>query len=321
MMDFYGGVSSLKSSERSRRVGITINDKVSSVGRREKITAGLDLARLSGLEIGPLTSPVVRKSDGDITYIDHVGTEALRTKYSGDIHVDPSLIVDVDVIWEGRDLPTQIKGGAGFDYIIACHVIEHVPDLVHWLSQLRSALKPEGVLRLVVPDRRFTFDRLRRETQLSDVIDAWLRCAARPSPLAVLDHGLNYREIDAAVVWRNGLDRDELNPMLVRPEIVQMAREVLEQGTYRDVHCWVFTPQSLGELFTQLCELRLLGFACEKFEDTEYGELEFMLTMRPSNDQARTKASWRQVAATAFEASLPANDDGTKTRREFTSGA
>lgn len=272
------------------------------MGRREKITAGLDLARLSGLEIGPLASPVVRKSDGDITYIDHVGTEALRAKYSGDIHVDPSQIVDVDVIWEGRDLPTQIKEGAGFDYIIACHVIEHAPDLVKWLSELRLALKPGGVLRLVVPDRRFTFDRLRRETQLSDVIDAWLRCATRPSPLAVLDHGLNYRDVDAALVWHHGLDRDALNPMLVRPEIVQMAREVLEQGTYRDVHCWVFTPRSLGELFTQLCELGLLGFGCERFEDTEPGEIEFMLTMRPSDDHARIAATWRQVAATAFDA-------------------
>jgi SAM-dependent methyltransferase len=293
---------------RPSQTEITVHNKESRLGRREKITAGLDLARLSGLEIGPLASPVVRKSDGDITYIDHVGTEALRAKYSVDIRVDPSLIVDVDVVWKDRDLPTQIKGNGGFDYIMACHVIEHVPDLVHWLSELRSALKPEGVLRLVVPDRRFTFDRLRRETQLSDVIDAWLRCATRPSPLAVLDHGLNYREIDAAVVWRNGLDRGELNPMLVRPEIVQMAREVLEQGTYRDVHCWVFTPRSLGELFTQLCELGLLGFACEQFEDTEYGEFEFMLTVRSSDDQARIAASWRQVAATAR-----ANDDETKT--------
>jgi hypothetical protein len=33
---------------------------------------------------------------------------------------------------------------------------------------------------------------------------------------------------------------------------MNIARDVLENGTYHDTHCWVFTPRSFGSLFERL---------------------------------------------------------------------
>ncbi len=52
------------------------------------------------------------------------------------------------------------------DLLVASHVIEHVPDLITWLREIASVLKPTGQARLAIPDRRYTFDLLRVETQL-----------------------------------------------------------------------------------------------------------------------------------------------------------
>src|SRR5579872_6510159 len=49
--------------------------------RRDKILAGLDLQVLEGLEVGALASPLVRPEEGNIFFVDHADTEALRDKY------------------------------------------------------------------------------------------------------------------------------------------------------------------------------------------------------------------------------------------------
>jgi hypothetical protein len=48
------------------------------MGRIENLRSGLELGRMTGIEIGPLLKPVVTKNEGDIIYVDHVDTEALK---------------------------------------------------------------------------------------------------------------------------------------------------------------------------------------------------------------------------------------------------
>lgn len=63
--------------------------------RREKILSGLNLASLSGVEIGALASPQVTPDQGRILYVDHADTETLKRKYANDSGVDTSAIVNV----------------------------------------------------------------------------------------------------------------------------------------------------------------------------------------------------------------------------------
>src|SRR3954463_2381400 len=121
---------------------------------------------LTGLEIGPRVAPLVRKSEGEIYYVDFADTEFIKSS-----QFDPSVrvqdIVDVDIVW--NQLPLRQAVGREVDYIVASHVVEHVPDFIGWLAELHEALKTGGTLGLAVPDHRFCFDRYRVESGLSEM--------------------------------------------------------------------------------------------------------------------------------------------------------
>lgn len=67
--------------------------------RNEKLLHCIDLASQIGVEIGPLDKPIVNRNMGQIRYVDHDTTEALRLKYADFSNVDTDQIVDVDYIW------------------------------------------------------------------------------------------------------------------------------------------------------------------------------------------------------------------------------
>jgi 2-polyprenyl-3-methyl-5-hydroxy-6-metoxy-1,4-benzoquinol methylase len=148
--------------------------------RREKLLTGLNVSSGVGLEIGALDKPMLRRSEGEVIYVDYAGAETLRQKYDSDPHINVKDIVEVDAIWGSNTLQQAIGEERKVDYIVASHVVEHVPDLITWLQELRSVLKPGGQVRLVIPDRRFTFDYLRNETRISDVVNAHLLRARVP---------------------------------------------------------------------------------------------------------------------------------------------
>jgi SAM-dependent methyltransferase len=127
----------------------TVRDK-----RRDRLLRGLNIQESVGVEIGPLCWPLVRRSEApNVIYVDHTDTPSLRQKYKDDPHLDVNEIVDVDAVWGRNTLHEAIKGRY-VDYVVASHVVEHVPDLVTWLRELAAVLRPTGEVRLAVPDRR-----------------------------------------------------------------------------------------------------------------------------------------------------------------------
>lgn len=275
------------------------------MNRRDRVLAGLDVGASIGVELGPLANPIVRRTDGRVLYVDYADTETLRARYRDDPHVDVSQIVDVDAIWGRCTLKEAIGQDLLVDYIIACHVIEHVPDLVTWLEELRSILKPGGEVRLVVPDKRFSFDCLRAETRLSDILSAYLVRARVPQPHEVLDFTLNKTQVDTGAAWRGELKLDELPRDFTFEGAMWLANDALTQGTYHDVHCWVFTPRSFASLFEELAKAGLLRFSCEGFHDTEPGQLEFFVTLRASEDPKHIAETWRRMRQSAREVESP----------------
>jgi len=277
--------------------------------RREKLLDGLDISRQMGAEIGPLGRPLVSKSDGTIIYVDYADTATLRRKHAQDSFVDASQI-QVDAVWGAQTLEqaissftqsTQSKHLAALDYVIASHVIEHVPDVISWLQEIRSVLKPGGELRLAVPDRRFTFDYLRRNSDLPSVLNAYVNKARRPCTQCILDFCINEVAVDVTDAWAGKLDESILKTKHAHTleGALAVAKDALDNGTYHDVHCWTFTPASLANLFAQLAQHQLLDFACVNFHDTEFNEIEFFLALRVCDDLAEKVESWKKVASTA----------------------
>ncbi|MEY2401345.1 MAG: hypothetical protein QOJ08_1456 [Ilumatobacteraceae bacterium] len=254
-------------------------------GRTDSLLRSIDVATAKGLELGPLINPVVRKDMGDIRYIDHVDTDALRARYATHVGFDVDAIVPIDYVSNGS-IHDTVGPDIPFDYVIASHVIEHVPDVIGWLGDIRSVLKDDGVLSLAVPDHRRCFDALRSPTVTADLIHAYLTKPDIPSPRQVFDH------YSSAVAWRGMIAWEEEPPfselVLVHSETeaLERATTAATSGDYLDVHCWMFTPSSFARLFGALTRLHLVPFSLESCSETIGGE--FFATLRVADPAAAT---------------------------------
>jgi SAM-dependent methyltransferase len=268
--------------------------------RRDSILGDLDLRRLKGLEIGAQHAPLVAKSESDVRYVDYATTEEIRAGWTKSHVVDPGSLVDVDIVWGVTPLRDTVPGPV--DYIVASHVIEHVPDLVGWLAELRAALKDDGVVCLAIPDRRFTFDLFRTETALSEVIEAHLLGHRQPTIRQVFDALSRTRPNTHAEAWESD-PKARLAPI---PEKLQRAyetaRDLVANPRYFDTHCWVFTPRAFLDVLDGLHALDLLPFRVAHFGPTSRGNLEFYVRLAPAqtaDEIAASLADARRVLAAA----------------------
>ena len=215
-------------------------------------------------------------------------------------HPDVNLdnLVHVNGVWGEKSLAEVAAAVAPVDCLIASHVIEHVPDLVTWLHEVAAVLKPEGDLRLVIPDRRYTFDLLRAETVLADVLAAHMVRARIPQVRQVIDHVANTVVVDCHQLWEGTFDRTALVNGHDPSHIELLSRDVLENQAYHDVHCWVFTPASFAQLMMRLAELGYHAFKCVKLFDTEQYTNEFVVIAQRAADRAETIESWRAMHET-----------------------
>ncbi|MFZ2307051.1 MAG: methyltransferase domain-containing protein [Rhodoferax sp.] len=270
--------------------------------RQQKLLDGLDIGNSVGAEIGPLHNPLVSKRLGEVIYVDHCEADQLREKYKNDSNVNVSNI-HVDAVWGLNTLQQAINGYFSrvgnepqlLDYVVASHVIEHVPDLVTWLQEIRSILKSNGQVRLAVPDRRFTFDYLRRTSGMTDVMAAFASKARIPTTQCLLDFCLNEVPVDAVAAWQGTLNVASLKKAHTLEGALWVARDALENGTYHDVHCWVFTPSSFARLFAEMSRHSLIDFACVDFYDTQVNDIEFIVNMRVCGNAFERTQSWQRM--------------------------
>lgn len=85
---------------------------------------------------------------------------------------------------------------------------------------------------------------------------------------------VNGREISTDTAWVGSVHPAELGPRQLAVA-KQLAVESALDGTYHDVHCWVFTPYSFARLMSQCVALGLANFGCRDFMHTPVGLLEF----------------------------------------------
>jgi SAM-dependent methyltransferase len=241
---------------------------------------------MRGLEIGPLASPRVRKDEGRIFYVDHTDANGLRNKYSTDAEMKDRLdeIVDLDyVVGEAQGIYDAVARDAPFDYVLASHVIEHIPDPVGWLADIARALSIGGVLSLTIPDKRYCFDINRRTTDISEIVDAYLRELRQPGVKQVYDFLSKEIKVNTAEVWAGTTDySDVVRSDVGDPDVAALAfcRTIAGSREFLDVHCSVFTPGSFLELYEKLARLGLTDFELAYFASTEVNNLEFHVSLR-----------------------------------------
>ena len=251
--------------------------------RRRKIHEVITPGVGRGLEIGPLSSPLVTKDEGDVFYVDILSTEGLRKHYSADpVVIGPQIVeVDAALYADGRLRPiAEATAGVGpFDWAVASHVIEHVPDMIGWLADVADVLVDDGRLLLVIPDRRYSFDALRPRTTVGQLLQAHETRDQRPSIRAVYDHISDAVNISPQDAW-TGRVPDADARVHDRSYLDIVLRRYRDSSDYIDCHVWLFTPQEFVQQLEELAGLGQLDFVVETVVPTAPYELEFFVTLR-----------------------------------------
>jgi SAM-dependent methyltransferase len=249
------------------------------MGRSEIIRSLFDCGGL-GLEIGPSHNPLMPKSAGfNVEILDYLDADGLRKKYTY-AGQDVSRIEEVDYISDGRPMTEVIGDRNRYDWIIASHVIEHVPDLVAFLADCEALLKPRGSLVLAVPDKRCCFDILRPISTVGQVLQAHIDRRIRPAPGTIFDDLAYARKRNGQIGWALN-DKSRLDPV----RSIEEARQVFEHASkttdYLDVHCWVFVPSSFRLILNTLVVLELTRLREQCFRDLD-SEFFVALSTKPS---------------------------------------
>lgn len=242
------------------------------MNRIEKATKFINLNG-EGLEIGPSYNPIVRKSSGaDIKIIDHTDRDGLIKKYWWMPEDVISSIEEVDYIWKGGSLVDTIGPDIRFDYIIASHFVEHTTDIIGFFKDCESLLKKDGVLSLIIPDKRYCFDRFKPVTTVGAALDVHLHPSKFHTPGTVLDHIVYsvFRE-GGALAWDEYCDMKmtiEHQNLNSQKDIINKA---IKQEEYIDAHRWIFTPASFSLFIQDLSDLGYNGLhEIGKFEPAKY---------------------------------------------------
>lgn len=242
------------------------------------LTSGITPGLQKGLEFGALNNPIITRRYGDVRFVDYTNTAGLRSHpHAGTI--DKSAIVDVDYVWNGSGSLADVIGtGETFDYAIASHVIEHVPNVLGWFKNISAVLRDGGVFNLAIPDKRYTFDYARQLTTAGELVEAYLHDFSRPSVRQMFDHCYGALAIEPGQPWDSNFDAEKA-PRLSGDKALDLAlhqaTQVVITQKYYDSHCLIVTPASFLQLLVEVTQLGLMPLVLTSFHDTQKGGFEF----------------------------------------------
>lgn len=118
-----------------------------------------------------------------VDYADKLTVAQLREHYPEHNDLDlitPTIVDDAEML--------ESVGDGVYDFVVAAHVIEHMKNPIRALATWCRVVRNGGLLYLVVPDKRQTFDRFRVRTTLEHMILDYVS----PSADRDYEHYLDY---------------------------------------------------------------------------------------------------------------------------------
>jgi SAM-dependent methyltransferase len=193
------------------------------------------LAHLSGrgIEIGALDSPVAVPAGVEVRYVDVLTREECRRHYPE--LPDHDAILEPDIIASADDL--GVLPDRSEDFLIACHLLEHMPDPIGTLKGWYRVLRPGGLVFLVLPDKRHTFDRPRSRAPLAHLIEDHRQPPGSPER--------DRRDFAAYREWV------QIAKSLRTEAQIDFWADLLQRARYSiHFHCWI--PEDVRELVEYL---------------------------------------------------------------------
>jgi SAM-dependent methyltransferase len=134
-----------------------------------------------------------------------------------------------------------------YDFVLASHVLEHVANPLCALREWERVLTPGGVLLVILPDKRATFDHRRPFTPFAH-IEADFQNNTQDDDLTHLQELLSLHDI-------------RLDPGVSSWQ--EFRERCLQNASVRGMHHHVFSPETLILMFAH-CGMRVLSISIER---------------------------------------------------------
>jgi len=232
--------------------------------RKQTLLQGVNI-NTYGLEIGPSFRPIAPKKEGyKVKVMDHASAKEIRKKY-GEQGLDISEIEEVDYIWNGESFK-DLMGKSVFDWILASHKIEHVPDLISFLKNCEDVLKPDGIINLAIPDKNFCFDHNREHSALSRIIDVHENQCKIQTVGAAAEYFLTVCKKNGNIAWDRNTEGEIENVHTLEDALNAISQT--REGVYLDIHNWVFEPKSFKDIIHKLKLLKYINLEIKEISGT-----------------------------------------------------
>lgn len=217
---------------------------------REKIAA--IYLQGKGLEIGGLHKPLITPPGATVKYLDRLSSEDLRKQYP---ELDPEPMVHVEIIDNGETM-TKVKDQSQ-DFVVASHFYEHTADSIMAFKNLMRVTKKGGLIFLVIPDKRFTFDKDREITTFEHILE---------------DHekGPDHHRLSHFQDWVHNVDG------ITAPDKAEARVQELLEMDY-SIHYHVWDPNAMLGYFVRLHEYLDGAFELMQFS---HNTTEMILVLR-----------------------------------------
>jgi len=177
----------------------------------------------AGVEIGAFTTPIPGIKP---IYVDRFAEYAghkTNAEYYGD----------------ACDLPFYDHS---LQYVASSHVLEHVANPLAALKEWYRVLRHGGIIYMVIPDRRKTFDRHRELTCVEHMVDDFRRGTTQCDPTHIDDF---IYQVEFSEFWANTPRELEQEK---RDELATKYRQAIGGGVEINIHFHVFQSATALEL-------------------------------------------------------------------------
>lgn len=235
---------------------------------------------MRGIEFGPSYSPLFPKKEGfNCMSVDHACKKELIEKYEK-WKVPTELIEEVDLIFDGTPLD-KILPNNSFDYIVASHVFEHLPDPINFLNSMGRLLTEKGVLLLAIPDKRFCFDLVKPLTSPGLLIDSYLNKKKVHSLGQNVDAILFHCKRNKLNSFPGQTGFKNIKPNESCEKLIREANDQKNQSKFIDIHAWCFTPRSFISNIKILSQMKFIDSL--ELKDLSNNNFEFFCEFRKIN--------------------------------------
>ena len=186
---------------------------------------GFKLLHGNGVEIGAFHEPALLPADAHVTYAD-VFTRAQAMELFPE--VDPNRLVDPAIIVDLDKAGLEPIRSESLDFIIACHVVEHLANPLLAISEMFRVLGPGGRAVIAVPDKRFTFDQPRALTSFAHLWKDYEDHVTESTD----DHYLDF--LCAVTTWVAGLPPEQQVDHIRRAKCRREHSHVWDSASFRE---------------------------------------------------------------------------------------